>query len=74
MVTRAHVPRQIAKAHGCLLHIDGARFGNAMEAIGCSPAEMTWKVRRGRGPPPTPPPARRCLMLVKVRKYYNLYE
>jgi threonine aldolase len=26
------------------LHMDGARFANALAALGCSPAEMTWKV------------------------------
>ncbi|MBN8887947.1 MAG: low specificity L-threonine aldolase [Rudaea sp.] len=25
------------------LHMDGARFANALAALGCSPAEMTWK-------------------------------
>lgn len=25
------------------LHMDGARFANAMAHVGCSPAEMTWK-------------------------------
>ena len=25
------------------LHLDGARFANALVALGCSPAEMTWK-------------------------------
>ena len=33
----------VAKAHNCPVHLDGARFGNAMMALGCSPAEMTWK-------------------------------
>ena len=28
---------------GLPLHLDGARFGNAVEALGCSPSEMTWK-------------------------------
>ncbi|BDW86122.1 threonine aldolase family protein [Roseicyclus marinus] len=32
-----------AKAHGLALHLDGARFANACAALGCSPAEMTWK-------------------------------
>jgi threonine aldolase len=31
------------KAHGLLLHMDGARFANACAALGCSPAEITWK-------------------------------
>ncbi|MCW8841966.1 MAG: beta-eliminating lyase-related protein, partial [Rhodobacteraceae bacterium] len=25
------------------VHLDGARFANALVALGCSPAEMTWK-------------------------------
>ncbi len=33
----------IAKAHGLPVHLDGARFSNAIVAEGCSPAEMTWK-------------------------------
>ncbi len=28
---------------GISLHMDGARFANAIAAIGCTPAEMTWK-------------------------------
>ncbi len=34
---------QIAKAHDMPVHLDGARFANALVALGCSPAEMTWK-------------------------------
>ena len=32
-------------AHSCglKLHMDGARFANAVAAIGCSPAELTWR-------------------------------
>jgi threonine aldolase len=33
----------IAKAHAVPVHLDGARFANALVAEGCSPAEMTWK-------------------------------
>ncbi|MEM6466968.1 MAG: beta-eliminating lyase-related protein, partial [Pseudomonadota bacterium] len=33
----------VAKAHGLTTHMDGARFANAMAALGCSAAEMTWK-------------------------------
>jgi len=33
----------IAKGHGLKVHMDGARFANALVALGCSPAEMTWK-------------------------------
>lgn len=31
------------KAHGLLLHVDGARFANACARLGCSPAELSWK-------------------------------
>jgi threonine aldolase len=33
----------ICRAHRIPLHMDGARFANALVALGCSPAEMTWK-------------------------------
>ena len=33
----------IARAHGLRTHMDGARFANAMVALGCTAAEMTWK-------------------------------
>lgn len=33
----------IAHAHGLPVHLDGARFANALVAEGCTPAEMTWK-------------------------------
>ena len=33
----------IAKANSLPLHMDGARFANALVSLGCSPAEMTWK-------------------------------
>lgn len=29
--------------HDMTLHMDGARFANAMVALGCTPAEMSWK-------------------------------
>jgi threonine aldolase len=31
------------KAHGLLLHMDGARFANACASLGCSPAELSWQ-------------------------------
>ncbi len=34
---------QVARDHNLHLHMDGARFANALVAAGCSPAEMTWK-------------------------------
>jgi threonine aldolase len=33
----------IAARNGLPVHMDGARFANALVALGCSPAEMTWK-------------------------------
>jgi threonine aldolase len=33
----------IAKGRGLAVHVDGARFGNAVAATGASPAELTWK-------------------------------
>lgn len=34
---------EIAKRKGLKLHMDGARFANALVALDASPAEMTWK-------------------------------
>lgn len=34
---------KLAASHGLPLHLDGARFANALVALGCTPAEMTWK-------------------------------
>jgi threonine aldolase len=33
----------VAKKHAIALHMDGARFANALVQLGCTPAEMTWK-------------------------------
>lgn len=33
----------VAREHGLALHMDGARFANALATLGCSPAEITWK-------------------------------
>lgn len=33
----------VAKAHDLPVHLDGARFANALVSLNCSPAEMTWK-------------------------------
>lgn len=33
----------IARAHGLRIHMDGARFANAVASLGVSPAELTWK-------------------------------
>jgi threonine aldolase len=34
---------ELARKHQMLLHMDGARFANAMAALGRSPKEITWK-------------------------------
>ncbi len=34
---------EIAKARGLKLHMDGARFANALARLQCSPAEMSWR-------------------------------
>jgi threonine aldolase len=34
---------RVCRAQGLALHMDGARFANALVALGCTPAEMTWK-------------------------------
>lgn len=46
--TRYSVPEiaaltAIAKANGLPVHLDGARFANALVAEGCSPADMSWR-------------------------------
>lgn len=33
----------VAREFGLSTHLDGARFANAVAALGCTPAEMTWK-------------------------------
>jgi threonine aldolase len=35
---------EIAHRHGLGVHLDGARFGNALLHLGCSPAAITWRV------------------------------
>lgn len=34
---------ELAKDRNLKLHMDGARFANALVNLGCTPAEMTWK-------------------------------
>ena len=34
---------ELARGHHMHLHMDGARFANALVRIGCAPAELTWK-------------------------------
>ncbi|MDO9641378.1 MAG: beta-eliminating lyase-related protein [Pseudotabrizicola sp.] len=33
----------VAKAHGLPVHLDGARFANALAATGATPAELSWR-------------------------------
>ena len=33
----------VAHRHGLHVHMDGARFANAVAALGCTPAELTWR-------------------------------
>ncbi|CAG0911506.1 unnamed protein product, partial [Cyprideis torosa] len=34
----------VAKGYGLPVQLDGARFANACVRLGCTPAEMTWKI------------------------------
>ncbi len=34
---------EVCKSNGLSLHMDGARFANALTALDCTPAQMTWK-------------------------------
>ncbi|MBD2057988.1 low specificity L-threonine aldolase [Oculatella sp. FACHB-28] len=33
----------VARQHHLSVHMDGARFSNAVAALGCTPADLTWK-------------------------------
>jgi len=33
----------VAHERGCIVHMDGARFANAVAALGVTPAELTWR-------------------------------
>lgn len=33
----------VAAANGMRVHMDGARFANAVASLGCTPAELTWR-------------------------------
>jgi threonine aldolase len=33
----------VARRYGLRVHMDGARFANAIAALGCSPADLTWR-------------------------------
>ena len=34
---------RVAQAHGLKVHMDGARFANAIATLNCSPADITWR-------------------------------
>jgi len=34
---------EVARGHRLKLHMDGARFANAVAALGCAPADITWR-------------------------------
>ncbi|MGE0734804.1 MAG: low specificity L-threonine aldolase [Alphaproteobacteria bacterium] len=34
---------EVAQRHKLALHMDGARFGNAVAALNCKPADVTWR-------------------------------
>lgn len=34
---------ELAHSYGLKLHMDGARFANAVASLGCNPADITWK-------------------------------
>lgn len=38
-----HALCAVAKAHDLPVHLDGARFANALVALGCSASDMTWR-------------------------------
>jgi threonine aldolase len=45
-VYTVHEVRELAdaaRARNLLVHMDGARFANAVARLGCTPAELTWK-------------------------------
>src|ERR1700761_1029182 len=33
----------VARSHGVRMHMDGARFSNAVASLGCEPADITWR-------------------------------
>lgn len=33
----------VARTHGLTVHMDGARFANAVISLGCTPADITWR-------------------------------
>jgi threonine aldolase len=41
--TEVKAVSDLIRPRGMKLHMDGARFSNAIASLGCSPAELTWK-------------------------------
>jgi threonine aldolase len=35
---------EVARRHGMKVHMDGARFANAVAHLGCKPADLSWRV------------------------------
>jgi threonine aldolase len=33
----------VTRSHGVAIHMDGARFANAVASLGCAPADVTWR-------------------------------
>jgi threonine aldolase len=33
----------VTRSHGVAIHMDGARFANGVAALGCAPADVTWR-------------------------------
>jgi threonine aldolase len=42
-VAEAATLADLAHRHGLAVHMDGARFANAVAALGCAPADITWR-------------------------------
>jgi threonine aldolase len=42
-LTEIRAIAEIAKRRGLKVHMDGARFANALARLGCSPAQMSWR-------------------------------
>src|SRR5947208_67681 len=34
---------EVARRHGLKVHMDGARFSNAVASLGCAPADLSWR-------------------------------
>ena len=43
-VEELQVLADVARRHSLKVHMDGARFANALATLGCSPKEITWQV------------------------------